>query len=97
MVLSELHATISARTVVCRGLVADALYQDDLASQLKHMGKGKNDGITKLFNAMGSVGAAKFQIQAEKDREEAARLRDELARIENQGQSSPEARIPPLR
>lgn len=56
------------------GVETDALHQDDLASQLKRMGKGKNDGITKLFNAMGSVGAAKFQIQAEKDREEAARL-----------------------
>jgi hypothetical protein len=58
------------------------------------MGKGKNDGITKLFNAMGSVGAVKYHAQADQDRDEAARLRDELARIENQSQSSPWVRTP---
>ena len=72
----------------------DALYQDELADQLEHMGKGKNDVITRLFNAMGSAGAVKFHIQADKDRDEAARLRDELARIENQSQSSPGVRAP---
>jgi hypothetical protein len=72
----------------------DALYQDDLVSQLKGMSKGKKDVVSKLFTAMGDVGAVKYQVQAEKDRDEAARLRDELARIENQSQSSPEASIP---
>jgi hypothetical protein len=72
----------------------DALYQDDLVSQLKGMSKGKKDVVSKLFTAMGDVGAVKYQVQAEKDRDEAARLRDELARIENQSQSFPGVRIP---
>ena len=38
---------------------ADALHQDDLADQLEHTGNGKNGAITKLINAMGSVGAVK--------------------------------------
>ena len=66
----------------------DALYQDDLVDQLEHTGNGKNGAITKLINAMGSVGAVKFRIEAEKDRAEAARLRDELARLESQNQST---------
>jgi Sel1 repeat-containing protein len=67
---------------------ADALHQDDLVDQLEHTGNGKNGAITKLINAMGSVGAVKFSIEAEKYRAEAARLRDELARIESQNQST---------
>jgi chromosome segregation ATPase len=70
------------------GLEGDAQNQDDLADQLEHTGKGKNDGITKLFNAMGSVGAVKYHVEAEKYRAEAARLRDELAQIESQNQST---------
>jgi hypothetical protein len=65
---------------------ADALHQDDLFDQLEHTGNGKNGGITKLINAMGSVGAIKFRIEAEKYRAVAARLRDELAQIESQNQ-----------
>jgi TPR repeat protein len=65
---------------------ADALHQDDLADQLEHTGNGKNGAITKLINAMGSVGAIKFRIEAEKYRAVAARLRDELAPIESQNQ-----------
>jgi hypothetical protein len=70
----------------------DALYQDDLVDQLKHMNKGKTDAVSKLFGAIGSVGAVKYQIQAAKDRDEAASLRDQLAQLEGQGQ--PSARFP---
>jgi len=66
------------------GLEGDAQNQDDIANQLEHTGKGKNDAITKLFNAIGSVPAVKFHIEAAKYRAEAARLREELAQIENQ-------------
>ena len=62
----------------------DAQNQDDLADQLEHTGKGKNDAISKIFNAVGSVPATKYHIEAEKYRAEAARLREELAQIENQ-------------
>jgi Sel1 repeat len=65
---------------------ADALHQDDLVDQLEHNGKG--GGITKIINAMGSVGAVKFGIEAENYRAEPARLRDELARIENENNST---------
>lgn len=37
---------------------------------------------------LGSVGAIKFRIEAEKYRAEAARLRDVLAQIESQNQST---------
>jgi TPR repeat protein len=66
------------------GLEGDAQNQDDLADQLEHTGKGKNDALTKIFNAVGSVPATKYHIEAEKYRAEAARLRAELAQIENQ-------------
>jgi TPR repeat protein len=76
------------------GVEADALYQDDLVDQLEHMNKGKTDGISKLFGAIGNVGADKYRVQAAKDRDEAASLRDQLAQLENQAQSSLGARIP---
>ena len=76
------------------GVEADAEYQEEIASQLEGMGKGKNDGVSKIFTAMGNVGAAKYHIQAEKDRNEAASLRDQLARLEIQSQSSQWARTP---
>jgi len=66
------------------GLEGDAQDQDDLAYQLEHTGKGKNDALTKLFNAVGSVPAVKYHIEAAKDRDEAARLREELAKLENE-------------
>jgi hypothetical protein len=65
-------------------LEAEAQHQDDLADGLEHTGKGKSDGITKLFNAMGSVGAVKFHVESAKYRDEAARLRQEVAQLENQ-------------
>jgi hypothetical protein len=67
---------------------AEALYQDDLAEQLTHTGNGKSGAVVKVMNAMGSVGAVKFRIEAEKYRAEAARLRDQVAQIETQNQSS---------
>jgi Sel1 repeat len=76
------------------GVESDALYQEDLASQLEHMGKGKNDGVSKIFKAMGSVGAVKYHVLADQDRAEAARLRDQLAQIEDQSQSSLAIRAP---
>jgi TPR repeat protein len=70
------------------GLEGDAQNQDDLADQVEHIGKGKNDAITKIFNAIGSVPATKYHIEAAKYRAEAARLREELAQIENQSTAS---------
>jgi hypothetical protein len=67
---------------------AEALYQDDLVEQLTHTGKGKSGAVVKVINAMGSVGAVKYRIEAEKYRAEAARLHDELAQIESQNQAS---------
>ena len=37
----------------------------------------------KIFKTMGSVGAAKYRIQADKDRDDAARLCEDLPRIAN--------------
>jgi TPR repeat protein len=65
---------------------ANALYQGAVTDGL--VTKGKSDGITKLFNALGSAVAVKPHFEAEKYREEAARLRDELAQIENENRSS---------
>jgi hypothetical protein len=72
----------------------DALYQDDLVYQLEHMNKGRTDGVSKIFKAMGDVGSVKYRVLAAKDRDEAASLRDQLARIENANQSSLQARTP---
>jgi hypothetical protein len=76
------------------GLEGDAQEQEDLAYQLEHTGKGKNDAITKLFNAMDSVPAAKYHAEAAKDRAEAAQLREQLARLENQENSYARVRTP---
>ena len=70
------------------GLAGDAQNQDDLAYQLEHTGKGKNDAITKIFNAIESVPATKYHFEAAKYRAEAAQLRAELAQIENQSTAS---------
>ena len=44
---------------------AHALYQDDYAGQLQHIGHGKSAAMAKVFNAMGSVGAVQHQVEAE--------------------------------
>ena len=77
--MSDLRARID-------GLEGDAQEQEDQAYELEHTGKGKKDAITKVFNAIGSVPAAKFRLQAENDRASAARLRDELRQLESQDQ-----------
>jgi TPR repeat protein len=69
------------------GLEGDAQNQDDLADQLEHPGRGKNDAMTKLFNAVGSVPATKYRMEAAKYRGEAAQLREELDQVKNQSQS----------
>src|ERR1700674_2927365 len=61
--IQDLHRRINE-------LEADALHQDDLADQLEHTGKG-GGGVTKIINAIGSVGAVKFHIEAAKYRDEA--------------------------
>jgi TPR repeat protein len=79
------------------GLEGDAQNQEDIANDLEHMGKGKNgknDAISKLMNAIGSVPAVKNHMDAAKYREEAARLREELAQIENENQSFPSVPAP---
>jgi len=73
-------------------LEGDAQNQDDLANQVEHIGKGKNDAVTKIFKAIGSVPATKYHIEAAKYRAEAAQLRDKLAQIENQSTASVTAR-----
>jgi TPR repeat protein len=75
---------------------ADALHQDDLVDQLEHTGNGKGGGITKIINAMGSVGAVKFRIEAEKYRATAARLRDELLKSKAKTNPLPASLLPNL-
>jgi len=50
-------------------------------------GKGKKDVVTKVMDALGTTVSVSPRLQAQKDREEAARLRDELARLENEDHS----------
>jgi TPR repeat protein len=59
----------------------DALYQDSLVDQLEGMGQKKNGGVSKIFKAIGDVGSVKYKVLADKDRSDAANLRDQLARI----------------
>jgi hypothetical protein len=75
-------------------LEADANHQDTLADDLEHTGKGSSGGVTKVINALGSVGAVKFRVEAAKYRAEAARLREELAGVENQNQFSADDSAP---
>ena len=67
---------------------ADALYQDDLVDQLEHTGNGKTGAVVKTINALGSAIAVKYRVQAQRDRAEAAQLRDELAETEGRTPSS---------
>jgi uncharacterized protein YoxC len=70
------------------GLEGDAQEQEDLAYQLEHTGNGKDNTMTKLFNAVGSVPAGKYHAEAAKYRTEATRLREQLAGTEDQGKSA---------
>ncbi len=71
------------------GLESDAVEQDDVADQLKHMDKGKKDFVSKTFKAMGTAGAVKPHAEAAKDRAEAALLSEKLAKLENQTPVNP--------
>jgi hypothetical protein len=73
---------------------AHALYQDDYAGQLQHMGHGKSAAMTKVFNTIGSVAAVQHSAEAEKAHAYAVRLRDQLAQIEAPSHSA--AGIPAL-
>src|SRR5260370_41883262 len=53
--IQDLHRRIA-------GLEAEARHQDDLADQFEHTAQGKSDGITKLFNAIGSVGTVTVHV-----------------------------------
>jgi TPR repeat protein len=79
--INDLHSRINHAEAL-------ALSQDDLVEQLTHFGKGKSDALTKVMDAMGSVGATKYRIEAAKYRAEGARLRDQLAQTESQYQAS---------
>ena len=67
---------------------ADAAYQDGLVSQLEGMNKGKTDGVSRVFKAIGDAGSVKYRVLAENDRAAAATLRGQLARIEGPSQFS---------
>ena len=45
---------------------AHALYQAEFADQLEHIGHGKSEAMTKVFNTMGSVAAVQHRGEAEK-------------------------------
>ena len=66
----------------------EALYQDEYADQLQHIGHGKSATMTKIFNTIGDVAAVQHQGDAAKYHAEAAHLRDQLAQVEGQSQSS---------
>jgi len=76
------------------GLEADAEKQDSEVNDLEHMGKGNKDGISKVLGALGGAVSVSPSLQAQKDRNEAARLRDELAQLESQNQVSASAPVP---
>jgi TPR repeat protein len=76
------------------GLEADALSQDREIQDLEHMGKGKRNAIGKVMDALGNTISVSPRLQAQKDREEASRLRDELAGIENEHLATASAPAP---
>jgi hypothetical protein len=76
------------------GLEADALSQDSETNDLEHIGKDKNDAISKVMDALGNAVSVSPRLQALKDREEASHLRDELAEIESQDRATASASAP---
>jgi len=78
------------------GLEVDALSQDGEINDLEHMGdrKGKENGITKVMDALGNAVSVSPRLQALKDREEASRLRDELAGLAREDQVTACAPVP---
>jgi hypothetical protein len=87
--IRDLRAQIS-------GLETDALQDDISANELANMGKngkhkknnGITQGITKTMDAIGTVVGTPARLQAPTLREEAARLREELAQLESLDQYS---------
>jgi hypothetical protein len=78
------------------GLETDALTEENSADELANMGKNgkskKNNGITKgvtkVMDAFGTVLSVDPRIDAAKSREQAARLREELAKLESLDRAS---------
>ena len=58
------------------------------------MGKDKKDAIGKIMDALGNAVSVSPRLQAQKDREEASRLRDELVGIENEDLATASVRVP---
>jgi hypothetical protein len=58
------------------------------------MNKGKTDGVSKIFKAMGDVGSVKYKVLAAKDRDEATQLRDQLAQLESESQAALRVVVP---
>jgi TPR repeat protein len=98
--LIQRRANIRDLRAQITGLETDALQDDISAEDLANMGKngkGKNNGITKsITKVMDGVGTALSvnpRLDAANRREQAARLREELAQLESLDQSS--ANVPP--
>jgi hypothetical protein len=73
------------------GLETDGLAEDNSADELAHMGNNgrqKDGAIAKAMDAFGTVVGEKPRLEASQSREQAARLREELARLEYLDQSS---------
>src|SRR5215469_1648520 len=70
------------------GLEADALSQDSETNDLEHMGKGNKDAISKVMDAVGNAVSVSPRLKAQRDREEASRLRDELTEIGNENRAT---------
>ncbi len=82
------------------GLETDALQDDISSDDLANMGKngkGKKNGITrsitKVMDGVGTALSVNPRLDAASRREQAARLREELAQLESLDQSS--ANVPP--
>jgi TPR repeat protein len=84
------------------GLETDALQDDISADHLANMGKNGNGkkkngitkSITKVMDGVGTALSVNPRLDAANRREQAARLREELAQLESLDQSS--ANVPPL-
>jgi hypothetical protein len=91
------RARIRALRAQITGLETDALAEDDSADDLAHMGnngKNKNGGIAKAMNALGTVVGEKPRVDAAESRAQAARLSEELARLESLDQTSVNVLVP---
>jgi hypothetical protein len=83
------------------GLETDALQDDLSADHLANMGKngkakkqkGITKSITKVMDGVGTAISVNPRLDAANRREQAARLREELAQLESLDQSS--ANVPP--